>query len=201
MLADFVFARFELFILRTWVTHKCSRYSWATSAKLPYTFDEDCVRLDVDEGPRVDTTHVRQNSRPGGESEYVAMRCFRCGYEHALYGLHYSAGTLERHITDRRAQMLKIGGGAWSFASPLIDCHPEIKRLVVEDETGAVWRVDRETFDRYARRGDLGRGEQVWLFLKYWERETASSSSDNSAGDSRAKRPAQLPLFTLPRAA
>lgn len=145
--------------------------------------------------------HVREVSKLGGRKRICVMRCNRCGYEHALYGLRYSAGTLERHITDRRAQMLKIGGGAWSFASPLIDCHPEIKELVVEDETGAVWRVDRETFDRYARRGDLGRGEQVWLFLKYWELEIGSSSSDNSAGGSRGKRPTQLPLFRLPRAA
>jgi hypothetical protein len=128
------------------------------------------------------------------------MRCFRCGYEHALYGLRYSAGTLERHVTDRRAQMLKIGGGAWSFSSALIDCHPEIKQLVVDDETGAVWRVDRATFDNYARRGDLGRGEQVWLFLKYWEFEGTSSSSQDSMGGSHRYRPTQLPLFNLPHA-
>jgi hypothetical protein len=97
--------------------------------------------------------------------------------------------------------MLKIGGGAWSFSSALIDCHPEIIQLVVADETGAVWRVDRETFDRCARRGDLGRGEQVWLFLKYWHVEIGSSSNQDSAGDSRTRRPTQLPLFRLPRAA
>jgi len=128
------------------------------------------------------------------------MRCNRCGYEHALYGLRYSAGTLERHVTDRGAQMLKIGGGAWSFSSALIDCHPEVTRLVVIDETGAVWRVDRETFDLYARRGDLGRGEQVWLFLKYWRVEGANSSSQDSAGSLPRKDPTQLPLFNLPRA-
>jgi hypothetical protein len=129
------------------------------------------------------------------------MRCSRCGYEHALYGLNYSAGTLERHITDRQAQMLKIGGGAWSFSSALIDCHPEIKRLVVADEAGTVWRVDRETFDLYARRGDLGRGEQVWLFLKYWQLEIGGATSQTPASSSRSERARQLPLFNLPRAA
>lgn len=129
------------------------------------------------------------------------MRCFRCGYEHALYGLRYSAGTLERHVTDRRAQMLKIGGGAWSFSSALIDCHPEITQLVVADETGAVWRVDRETFDRYARRGDLGRGEQAWLFLKYWQLEIGISSHEDTEAGARGKHPTQLPLFRLPHAA
>ena len=129
------------------------------------------------------------------------MRCSRCGYEHALYGLSYSAGTLERHITDRETQMLKIGGGAWSFTSALLDCHPEIKHLVVEDESGAVWRVDRETFDLYALRGDLGRGEQVWLFLKYWQLELGGASSASPTGGSRRERPTQLPLFNLPRAA
>ena len=136
----------------------------------------------------------------GVESE-CTMRCSRCGYEHALYGLSYSAGTLERHITDRKTQMLKIGGGAWSFTSALLDCHPEIKQLVVEDESGNVWRVDRETFDLYALRGDLGRGEQVWLFLKYWQLEIGGSSNTSLTGSSRRKRPTQLPLFNLPRAA
>ena len=97
--------------------------------------------------------------------------------------------------------MLKIGGGAWSFSSALIDCHPEIKRLVVEDESGAVWRVDRETFDLYARRGDLGRGEQVWLFLKYWQVQIGGSSSQPQTTGTRSERPTQLPLFNLPRAA
>jgi len=97
--------------------------------------------------------------------------------------------------------MLKIGGGAWSFSSALLDCHPEIKRLVVEDETGTVWRVDRETFDLYARRGDLGRGEQVWLFLKYWQLEIGGAVSQTAANGLRSERPTQLPLFNLPRAA
>ena len=129
------------------------------------------------------------------------MRCSRCGYEHALYGLSYSTGTLERHITDRKTQMLKIGGGAWSFTSALLDCHPEVKRLVVEDESGTVWRVDRETFDHYASRGDLGSGEQVGLFLKYWQLEIGGSSSQDPTGGCRRERATQLPLFNLPRAA
>ena len=97
--------------------------------------------------------------------------------------------------------MLKIGGGAWSFTSALLDCHPEVKQLVVEDESGTVWRVDRETFDLYALRGDLGRGEQVWLFLKYWQLEIGGTASTSQAGSSRRERPKQLPLFNLPRAA
>lgn len=97
--------------------------------------------------------------------------------------------------------MLKIGGGAWSFTSALLDCHPEVKQLVVEDEAGTVWRVDRETFDLYASRGDLGRGEQVWLFLKYWRLEVGGSSRQDPAAGSHRERATQLPLFDLPRAA
>ena len=146
------------------------------------------------------TTRKCCNLLSGVESEYP-VRCSRCGYEHALYGLSYTAGTMERHITDRNVQMLKIGGGAWSFSSALLDCHPEIKRLVVEDETGTIWRVDRETFDLYARRGDLGRGEQVWLFLKYWQVQIGGSSSQPQTTCTRSERPTQLPLFNLSRAA
>ncbi|HEX7587874.1 MAG TPA: hypothetical protein VF478_06120 [Anaerolineae bacterium] len=97
--------------------------------------------------------------------------------------------------------MLKIGGGAWSFSSALIDCHPEIKRLVVADEAGTVWRVDRATFDLYARRGDLGSGEQVWLFLKYWQLEIGGVTSQTRASSPCSERARQLPLFNLPRPA
>ena len=131
---------------RKWRSGQCDRYLYPTSSKYLYPCKSDHARLCVDGGARPS----KDEFCTGVESEYP-MRCSRCGYEHALYGLSYSAGTLQRHITDRTTQMLKIGGGAWSFSSALLDCHPEIKRLVVEDDAGTVWRVDRETFDLYAR--------------------------------------------------
>lgn len=123
------------------------------------------------------------------------QRCGRCGLYHAALNVVIRRGRLVRRVLhdNQRGQQ---GGGFWSFDCALLDAHPEVKRLVVHDETtGATYATDRETFNQYAVRAVLAGKEQLRLFFRYWTVQT-----ERQQIGIREAEPGQLPLFISPRA-
>lgn len=97
--------------------------------------------------------------------------CPKCGLDHKRLGVRIEGGNLYRKAHSTRGQMVRIAGNGWGFLEELLEHHPEVTNLTVQDQdTYRFYRVDRKEFDRYAihRTLDHETGPQVILPLKFW---------------------------------
>lgn len=102
-----------------------------------------------------------------------AVICSVCGLNHSRLGVVIGGDTLTRTAHSSRGQVLtRLGSAspAWAFMARLLDAHTEINNFIVLDEdTGESFAVDRETLARFSfRRTFPQAGEQVILSFKYW---------------------------------
>ena len=114
--------------------------------------------------------------------------CEKCGLNHKVLGVTIKRGALHRRVT-RENQIGRQGGGFWAFDLALIEHHPEIRRLFVFDETsGDSYEVERDAFDKYAVRQNLGVKPQFVLYFRHWriKRGGDESSVESSSAASSA---------------
>lgn len=98
--------------------------------------------------------------------------CDKCGLDHHHLGVSIHSGLLSRKAYGSRHMLRSLEcGPAWAFVAPLLDKHPEVDRImVIDQEAGAFYRIDRHEFDKHAQRITLhsAAGEQLVLPVKYW---------------------------------